>query len=56
METMQSTRETYALQLNDNVFNTESPMTHENSSTVHTHDYSILWIFLIELLSMCNVM
>ena len=51
METMQSTKETHALQLND-VFTTESPVTYENSSTIDTHIYSIPWIFLIVLLSM----
>ena len=52
MQTMQSTKETHALQLNDNVFTTESPVTYENSSTTDTHVYSIPWIFLIVLLPM----
>ena len=50
METMQSIKETHALQLNDDVFTTESPVTHENSSTIDTDIYSIPWIFLIVLL------
>ena len=52
METMQGTKETYALQLNDDIFTTESPVTYENSGTIDTHVYSIPWIFLIVLLTM----
>ena len=52
MEKMQSTKETHTLQLNDDVFTTESSVTYENSSTKDTHIYSIPWIFLIVLLTM----
>ena len=52
MEIMQSTKETHAFQLNDNVFTTESPLTYEHSSTKDTQVYSMPWIFLIVLLSM----
>ena len=52
METMQSIKHTHPLQLNDNVFTTESSVTYENSSTIDTHVYFIPWIFLIVLLTM----
>ena len=52
METMTNTKGTQALQLSDDDFTTENPVTHVNISTINTHSYSTLWIFLIVLLSM----
>ena len=52
METMTNTKGTQALQLSDDDFTTENPVTHENVSTINTHSYSTPWIFLIVLLSM----
>ena len=52
METMTNTKGTQALQLSDDDFTTENPVTHVNSSTINTQVYSIPWIFLIVLLSM----
>ena len=51
-ETMTNTKGTQALQLSDDDFTTENPMTHVNSSTINTQVYSMPWIFLIVLLSM----
>ena len=52
METMTNTKGTQTLQLSDDEFTTEDPVTHVNISTINTHSYSIPWIFLIVLLSM----
>ena len=52
METMTNTKGTQALQLSDDDFTTENPVTHENVSTINTHSYFTPWIFLIVLLSM----
>ena len=52
METMTNTKGTQALQLSDDDFTTENPVTHENVSTINTHSYSTPWIFLIVLLPM----
>ena len=52
METMTNTKGTQALQLSDDDFTTENPVTRENVCTINTHSYSTLWIFLIVLLSM----
>ena len=52
METMTNPKETQALQLSDDVFTTDNPVTYVNSSTTDTQMYSVPWIFLIVLLSM----
>ena len=52
METMTNKKQTQALQLSDDAFTTDNPVTHVNSSTIDTQVYSILWIFIIVLLSM----
>ena len=52
METLTNTKGTQALQLSDDDFTTDYPVTHGNSSTIDTQIYSTLWIFLIVLLSM----
>ena len=52
METMTNNKGTQALQLSDNEFTTENPVTHVNLSTTNTHSYSTPWIFLIVLLPM----
>ena len=52
METITNQKGTQALQLSDGTFITDNPVTHVNSSTIDTQAYSILWIFLIVLLSM----
>ena len=52
METMTNTKGTQALQLSDDEFTTGDPVTHVNISTINTHSYSTLLIFLIVLLSM----
>ena len=52
METMTNTKGTQALQLSDDDFTTDHPVTRVNSSTIGTQVYSLPWIFLIVLLSM----
>ena len=52
METMTNNKPSQASQLSDDEFTTENPVTHVNVSTINTHSYSTLWIFLIVLLSM----
>ena len=52
METMTNQKGTQALQLSDDDFTTDNPVTHVNTSTTDTQVYSIPWIFLIVLLSM----
>ena len=52
METMTKTKGTQAIQLSEDDFTTDNPVTHENVSTINTHSYSTPWIFLIVLLSM----
>ena len=55
METMTNNKGTQALQLSDNEFTTENPVTKVTLSTNNTHSYSTLWIFLIVLLSMLTI-
>ena len=45
-------KETQALQLSDDVFTTDNPVTYVNSGTTDTQTYSMPLIFLIVLLSM----
>ena len=52
METMTHPKEMQALQLSDDVFFTDNPVTYINSSTTDTQIYSMPLIFLIVLLSM----
>ena len=52
METIINNKGTQAIQLSDDKFPTENPVIHVNISTINTHSYSTLWIFLIVLLSM----
>ena len=52
METLTHPKETQALQLSDDVFTTDNPVTYVNSSTTDTQIYSMPLIFLIILLSM----
>ena len=52
METLTHPKETQALQLSDDVFTTDNPVTYVNSSTTDTQIYSMPLIFLIVLLSM----
>ena len=52
METMINPKEMQALQLSDDAFTTDNPVTYVNSSTPDTQIYSVPWIFLIVLLSM----
>ena len=52
METLTHPKETQALQLSDDTFTTDNPVTYVNSSTTDTQIYSIPLIFLIVLLSM----
>ena len=51
METMTHPNEMQALQLSDDVFTTDNPVTYVNSSTTDTQTYSMPLIFLIVLLS-----
>ena len=55
METMTNNKGTQALQLSDNEFTTENPVTEVTLSTNNTHSYSTLWIFLIVLSSMLTI-
>ena len=52
METMTNPKGTQALQLSDDAFTTDNPVTYVNSSTTDTQVYFVPWIFLIVLLSM----
>ena len=52
METLTHPKETQALQLSDDVFTTDNPVTHVNSGTTDTQIYSMPLIFLIVLVSM----
>ena len=55
MEKMTNNKGSRALQLSDNDFTTEKPVTKVNLSTNNTHSYSIPGIFLIVLLSMLTI-
>ena len=55
METITNNKGTQALQLSDNEFTTENPVTKVTLSTINTHSYSTPWIFLIVLLSMLTI-
>ena len=52
MDTLTHPTETQALQLSDDVFTTDNPVTHVNNSTTDTQIYSVPLMFLIVLLSM----
>ena len=47
METMTNQKGTQALQLSDDVFTIDNPVTHVNTSTTDTQVYSVPWIFLL---------
>ena len=52
METLTHPKETYALQLSDDILTTDDPVTFLNSGTTDTLMYSMPLMFLIELISM----
>ena len=52
METLAHPKETQALQLSDNVFTTDEPVTLVNNGTTNTQTYSMSLMVLIALLSM----
>ena len=52
METLTHPKETQALQLSDDVFTTDNPVTYVNSGTKDTQMYSMALMFLIVLISM----
>ena len=52
METLTHPKETQALQLSDDIFTTDNPVTCVNNSTTDTQIYSMALMFLIVLLSM----